>query len=231
VIDRFHNVNGGEIAERFFIKEQGGIRVTENLFKLFADTESHNLLYETEARWRLVETAWDLNLSRNLITIQTDNDGIELFTNNNGRRVDVTSSRGALNGYQKGKCFYCYDRISIISGDDTLADVDHFLPHTLIKTGDNYNVNGVWNLVLACQDCNRGSDGKFAKVPTSKLLKRLHKRNEYLITSHHPLRETLISQTGKTENHRKQYIQGCYDNAIRHLIHTWEPTPKDSETF
>ena len=28
--------------------------------------------------------------------------------------MPVTSSRPALNGYQKGKCFYCHDTISIV---------------------------------------------------------------------------------------------------------------------
>jgi len=50
---------------------------------------------------------------------------------------------------------------------------------------------GVANLVLACTDCNRGVNGKFAHLPALPLLQRLHDRNEYLFTSHHPLRETL----------------------------------------
>ena len=57
-------------------------------------------------------------------------------------------------------------------------------------------INGVANLVLACTDCNRGVNGKFAHLPALPLLQRLHERNEYLITSHHPLRETLLVQTG-----------------------------------
>lgn len=32
----------------------------------------------------------------------------------------------------------------------------------------------------------------------TKYLQSLHKRNEYLISSHHLLRETLIMQTGMT---------------------------------
>jgi 5-methylcytosine-specific restriction endonuclease McrA len=234
VIDAFHNVNGGEIPERFFIDERkssGGIRVTDNLFKLFADVDQHDLYDETESRWRLVETAWELNLSRNLITVSTDEDGEELFAKAGNRRIDITSSRAALNGYQKGKCFYCYDKIGIVSGAEELADVDHFLPHTLMGQNAGSNLNGVWNLVLACQDCNRGSGGKFAQVPTLKLLNRLHKRNEYLITSHHPLRETLIRQTGINEQSRGGYLQGCYNQAKEALIHTWEPDPKGTETF
>ena len=40
--------------------------------------------------------------------------------------------------------------------------------------------NGVANLVLACTDCNRGVNGKFAHLPALPLLQRLHERNEYL---------------------------------------------------
>ena len=82
----------------------------------------------------------------------------------------VTSSRGALNGYQKGHCFYYFRPISICADGD--ADVDHFFPHALKQRGFT-TIDGVWNLVLSCRDCNRGSNGKFARVPTLKLLARL----------------------------------------------------------
>ncbi|HEC73710.1 MAG TPA: HNH endonuclease [Methylophaga aminisulfidivorans] len=234
VIDAFHNVNGEEISKRFFIDERksnGGIRVTDSLFELFSEKDQHDLYDETESRWRLVETAWELNLSKHLITVQADESGEILFTNNDNRRIDITSSRGALNGYQKGKCFYCFDSIGIVSGSDDLADVDHFLPHTLMSNGAGDNLNGVWNLVLACKDCNRGVGGKSARIPDISLLARLHKRNEYLITSHHPLRETLISQTGANEINRRDYLQHRYNRAKEILIHTWIPDPKAPETF
>lgn len=229
VIDAFHNVNQGEIPQRFFIderKQSGGIRVTEALFELFSDDGSRSLYDETESRWRLVETAWDLKLSRNLIVVHSDLESERLFANLSNRRVDITSSRGGLNGYQKGRCFYCYDHISIEPGSADLADVDHFFPHVLKQSRQLLNLDGVWNLVLACQSCNRGHDGKFAKVPSTTLLTRLHKRNEYLITSHHPLRETLIRQSGVSEPVRRNFLQQCYTHAIDTLIHTWEPEPK-----
>jgi hypothetical protein len=93
------------------------------------------------------------------------------------------------------------------------------------------NINGVWNLVLACQDCNRGASGKFARVPSINLLNRLHKRNEYFINSHLPLRETLIRQTGKVENERRQFLQSHYNTAKQQLIHTWQPESKGIASF
>ena len=72
----------------------------------------------------------------------------------------------------------------------------------------NYtNLDGVWNLVLACKECNRGQKGKFSQIPDISYVEKLVKRNEYLITSHNPLRETIINQTGKTRKDRINFIK------------------------
>ncbi|TCK06130.1 HNH endonuclease domain-containing protein [Marinobacterium mangrovicola] len=234
VIDAFHNVNQGELPKRFFIDERrssGGIRLTEQLYELFSQSGTGSLLHETEARWRLVETAWELGLSRNLISVEADTDQSLLFARAFGRRIDITSSRDALNGYQKGKCFYCFATITVEPGSENLADVDHFLPHALKLHNQGPNWDGVWNLVLACSGCNRGAEGKFARVPALPLLRRLHKRNEYLISSHHPLRETLIRQTGGTAQERGRYLQQRYDEALSYLVHTWQPASSGDPAF
>jgi len=79
-------------------------------------------------------------------------------------------------------------------------------------------------LVLSCPTCNRGTKGKFMKLPALKFLKRLHERNEYLIGSKHPLRETLVRQTGRNEPTRKNYLNNTWNEAKTILIHEWEPT-------
>lgn len=232
VIDAFHNVNGGEITQRFFIderKQNKGIRLTDNFYNLTESNQFDSFRNETEARWRLVEQGWRMGVSRNLIAVEYDPELKTLFTSDKERRVDITSCRDSLNGYQKGRCFYCYDEISIDKGAINLADVDHFLPW-VAKDGLN-NVNGVWNLVLACQNCNRGEGGKFAKVPTTQLLGRLHKRNEYFINSHLPLRETLIQQTGRTEPVRRSFLQKQYKTVKNMLIHEWQPEARGIITF
>ena len=224
VIDAFHNVHSKEIDKRFFIDERrtsGGIRITDNFYELSDEYNFDDLNLETEARWRLVETGWSLGISRQLINVQFDNNSKDFFTTDKERRVDITSSRDSLNGYQKGKCFYCFDKISIDKNDNNLADVDHFFPWVLKDEVEN--INGVWNLVLSCKSCNRGENGKFDKLPTIDLLNRLYKRNEYLINSHLPLKETLIKQTGKNEQQRKTFLQLQYNIAKKSLIHTWEP--------
>lgn len=232
VIDAFHNVNNGEIKHRFFIDERrsnNGIRITENFFNLAEHEQFDSFENETEARWRLVERAWEIGVATNLLSIKYDIELKVLYTGEAERRVDVTSCRDSLNGYQKGRCFYCYEPISIVSSKDNLADVDHFLPW---KIKDQVkNINGVWNLVLACKDCNRGENGKFARVPTIELLGRLHKRNEYFINSHLPLRETLIQQTGNSSQKRQSFLQQSYSDAKNILIHEWRPDIKGIVTF
>lgn len=166
VIDAYHVVNEDSIPVQFFsrMSNNRGISITDNMFQLILSSQIESLPDEVESRWRLVETAWELNVSRNLVSISHDSDLSVLYAFGPGvRRVDVTSSRAALNGYQKGKCFYCFAPLSLLSGEQAV-DVDHFFPHVL-KAMDMPGVDGVWNLVLACPACNRGPGGKFAQVP------------------------------------------------------------------
>jgi len=227
VIERFHNVNGRAIDNPFYIDEvklNKGIKVTSEFSKLKESEQFINLDFETEARWNLVETAWNLGISKNLLHVDIDDKLESLIVRNDRiKRVTVTSSRDALNGYQKGYCFYCKERMIDLSASFDNTDVDHFLPHKLKEYGFK-NIDGVWNLVLSCPTCNRGTEGKFMKLPSLKFLKDLHERNEYLIGSKHPLRETLIRQTGGNISTRKDYLNNTWNEAKTILIHEWWPT-------
>lgn len=234
VIDAFHVVRNGEINKKFYIderKQNKGIRITDELSELSEGNQIYNLDQEVEARWRLVETAWELDISRNLLQVRHDEEINELFVEEKSlkRRVSVTGSRNALNGYQKGKCFYCCSNISL-QNEELQPDVDHFFPDRL-KNEINLNQNGIWNLVLACKDCNRGVGGKFDMLPEKKYLERLHRRNEFLISSHHPLRETLILQTGKTSQARIKFLEKTYNDAWAILIQRWETVEKEPNCF
>lgn len=234
VIDAFHVVRLDEVPQRFFVDERGasnGIRITDEFSKLAETEQVGSLPAEVEARWRLVETAWSQGISRNLLHINYDAPTEELFALNNANcRIPVTSTRDALNGYQKGKCFYCFRTISL-SDESLKPDVDHFFPHVLKYHGFGARVDGIWNLVLSCRDCNRGEGGKFERVPSIELLKRLNRRNNFLILSHHPLRETLLRQTGLTPDERHSYLQGLHTRATRKLIHQWKPEVVDRAVF
>lgn len=233
VLDSFHIINTEPLPVEFYKKEYSRtskkIILTDEIFKLEESEFFGNLEHEVESRWNLVETAWEMGVSHNILNVEYDNAKQILFIDDKLRRKDVTSARSALNGYQKGKCFYCFCDISVESDD--VCDIDHFYPYTLQKHYPQVNFNGVWNLVLSCPNCNRGESGKFAKAPAIKYLERLSKRNEFLISSHHPLRETLIQQTGNTVTDRRLFLKAMDKNAINILIQRWTTEQVGEEVF
>lgn len=233
VIDAFHVVNDDPIPIQFYSKDYSGsskkIILTDDLFKLTELPSFGDFSSETESRWNLVETAWELGVSRNLLNVQYDDQEKRLFIDNKLRRKQVTSAVSALNGYQKGKCFYCFGDIAIHGSPHLVCDVDHFYPYTLQPFHPQINFNGIWNLVLSCPNCNRGPNGKFARIPALKYLERLHRRNEFLISSHHPLRETIMNQTGQTPPDRIKFLKDMDRISIDLLIHRWG-TPQTGPT-
>jgi len=235
VVDAFQNVNGGEIPNPFYHKDYIGKRkeiiITDELLKLKESFHFQNFEQEVEARWNLVETAWNLNINPNLLEVKYDEKNALFFIESDlMKRKNVTSVKDALNGYQKGKCFYSFQNISINSNSNNICDVDHFLPHTnkLIHSNNGANINGVWNLVLADSSINRQ---KSAKVPEKRFLERLYNRNEFYISSKHPLAETIINQTGFTKDARKKFLEKHYNLAIENSIQTWKPNTELIGTF
>lgn len=226
VIDAFHNIGSSSVLHKFFFDERKvnkGIRITDEFSKLSEGLQITNIAQEVNSRWRLVETAWNLGIAANHLVVQHDHELGEIFTFDSAkRRKAVTSSRGALNGYQKGRCFYCNANLHLL-GEDFNTDVDHFFPHKLKQSNLHLNLDGVWNLVLSCQSCNRGVSGKFDRIPSLRLLERLHTRNEFLIGSHHPLRETLINQTGNALDKRVEFLSKIYQEVQLNPLLAWEP--------
>ncbi len=236
VIDAFHIIPNGQLDTRFYEKGiQGktlGISLTDNLFKIDKSSQKNNLINEIEGRWNLVETAWTEKNPK--LEIKFDADVEQFFYIraitpeqylNSHERIALTSARKPLNGYQKGKCFYCYRPISIESNQLNSCDVDHFIPLSVQYTSTyDLDLNGVWNLVLSCQECNRGEQyGKFARIPHESLLQRLNKRNEYLIESNHPLKETIMMKTGKNSNSRVEFLKTIYGYAVSVKGSGWLP--------
>jgi HNH endonuclease len=222
VIKAFHVVGQDDVPCRFFLDERRkGIRITDAFGQLMQSDQASNLPRETEARWRLVETAWELRVARALLAVEHDSETEMLFTlDGSRRRKSIAGARDALSAYQKGHCFYCFGSFSLMGPKP--PDVDHFFPHTLKNAGFGGSVDGVWNLVLSCLHCNRGRRGKFDRIPTLKLLERLSSRNEFLIESKHPLRETLIRQAGTNKEARRQFLNDFHRDALAALIHEWE---------
>lgn len=236
VIDAFQNVNGGAIPNPFYEKNftvgKKEIIITDNLLMLLDTFQFKNLDQEVEARWKLVETAWSLNVSQNLLEVKYDDVESLLFIKNNFmRRVNITSVRDALNGYQKGKCFYSFQDISIYKDDElNMCAVDHFLPHVhkRFHHDEGASINGVWNLVLTDKRIN---NSKGAKIPEKRFLERLFNRNEFYIESKHPLAETIISQTGQTRAQRILFLEKQYNLASELAIHKWQPKIKLAGSF
>lgn len=235
VVDAFQNVNGGIIPNPFYEKNYGQgkkeIVVTDNLLQIKKKFQYRNLEQEVEARWNLVETAWNLDINPNLLEVKYDESKSLFFIESNlMRRIDITSVRDSLNGYQKGKCFYSYQDISINKNDINICEVDHFLPHVnkLAHSQTGANINGVWNLVLADSSINLH---KKARIPEKRFLHRLFNRNEFYIESKHPLSETIINQTGLTKESRRRFLEAQYNLALTHSIQTWKPEIEYIGTF
>lgn len=235
VVDAFQNLNGGPIPNPFYQKDYRGKRkeivITDNLLKLKESFHMQNFEQEVEARWNLVETAWNLQINPNLLEVKYDEEKSLFFIESEAmRRTDITSVRDALNGYQKGKCFYSFQDISVLTGSDNICQVDHFLPHAnkMIHAKNGANINGVWNLVLADAAVN---GNKSAKTPNKKFLERLYNRNEFYIESKHPLAETIINQTGRTRDLRQSFLNKQYQLALNNSIQTWSPQIEKPGTF
>jgi len=56
------------------------------------------------------------------------------------------------------------------------------------------------------------------RVPVLALLEPLHKRNEFLVRSHHPLLERLFKQTGVLESNRAAFPNSVFNEARAHPI-------------
>ena len=80
---------------------------------------------------------------------------------------NLTTERKHLSKFQK-KCFYCTKKLS---NSDVEVHVEHVIPFSYIKH------NQMWNLVLACKDCNLEKMASLPE-PKQKWLKKLSKRNK-----------------------------------------------------
>jgi len=104
VVDAFQNINGDVVPKPFYHKNYVGktkeIVLTDDLLKLKESLQFQNFNAEVEARWNLVETAWNLQINPNLLEVQFDDKLQALFIENDFmKRKDITSARASLNGY------------------------------------------------------------------------------------------------------------------------------------
>lgn len=229
VIDAFHVVDRADVDTRFFIDERQqslrGIRFTDELLALVAVPDSRQPLEaEAESRWRLVESAWhERRATGTTLRVVYDRPTEMVVRGMLGHRRSITWVRPSLSGYQASACFYCGTSITPLLGLETSADVDHYFPHMLMSRGVFVDLDDVWNLVLACAVCNRGAAGKFDRLPHGDFLETLWQRNERLITSHHPLRESIIATTGASPATRLDFLRSVQTRATEHTRAEWRP--------
>ena len=173
-----------------------GLVLRDELFGAAQSFQAANLGLETHTRWWLVETAWSTGIARGLLAPVPVHDAptASLVVVTNRRRRSMAGVVGALSGYQDGCCAYCQEPMLLRGRGQEV--VEHVLPWRLL--GDRWagpDLDAVWNLVLACQPWN---SAKHARAPSERWMEWLERRNNDLIASHHPLRQTLMAQTGQT---------------------------------
>jgi 5-methylcytosine-specific restriction endonuclease McrA len=240
VIPRFHNVAGQTSIDFYedLSKSKKGIMLTDNFYQLLQSSQHENFLHEAESRWRLWEEAILSNLSQHFI-IQYDQITDELYHQriDKPRRENITSAKPALNGYQEGKCFYCNEEIILDAKRKEVGacEVDHFFAWDFykrtfygdIETSLGKEVDRIWNLVLACERCNRQKSSNLPnKDQNSKFpnyLKKLHDKNNALIRSPLPLKESIMQDTGLTETDRVSFLDRTYNKLFSIKPYPWEP--------
>jgi 5-methylcytosine-specific restriction endonuclease McrA len=224
VFDAFHQVAGEDVPQRFFTLDgSGGSQVLHPTDQLLAINKSATAVLESEveARWRLVEVAWAMRISAQLLDVQMDSMSEELIVSRDlVRRKSIGSAKWAFSGYQDGKCFYCNVELDTIDLVMTQTHVDHVIPYSLGKFMTT-DVDHVWNLVNACSDCNLS---KSNKMPEYGFVERVYRRNEYYIHSNHPLKDAIIRATGKTPAERQRTSKRAFDDAGKLMPTNWSPS-------
>lgn len=208
VLLKFNNLNRHQIAQPFYhvSDSQQYLHLNDNLLNLFAGEKNQYLLGEIHSRWDLLEHAFETINDIGLI----DSDYELEYLLNREKRNNLTKVIPAIEGYQHGRCFYCGELLYDI-------EVDHVIPYSVLQH------NKPWNLVLAHCSCNQN---KSDNIPPEYYIKHLIIRNEFLIQSGHPLKETIIKDTGKTPMEREAFIRHQYKYAKDKIRRFWNGNSK-----
>jgi hypothetical protein len=203
VFDAFHNVGGSNIKNEYALfehdKRDKKLVLTDSINLVLENPTFKNIIItENESRWRIVEEAWKNKLSPNLLEYDVTDKNLYSFNINKvNKRTNLRSAVNVLLPYQKGHCFYCNKKINIGSSSEQndFPDVDHFWPYSFLV---KYNiapisVNGIWNLVVACQECNRGGLGKFDSPASIEYFQKLLTRNLLFVEEQrHSLKNSIL---------------------------------------
>ncbi len=209
VVEAFQNLQDVDAARFYSGTFRTQIHFRDELLQLAQGPEAGNLGHELEARWRLVESAWNLGVNPRFLVAEADLSTEGLWIRAHDGRTPLASIKPALNAYQKGRCFYCGCLTLIEADPKALCHVDHFLPFRL-QAEVGANLDGVWNLVLACPGCNLRKSGR---IPHEDLVPELERRNNWYCASKHPLDQTIRTQTGVSPGERRAFLGARYREA------------------
>ncbi|MFE6780558.1 HNH endonuclease [Streptomyces sp. NPDC057702] len=195
VLRTFHNLRGGGPAPHTFYALTGRgrdrvLRLTPDLLRVAESEQAAGLAGELDARWSIVECAFDAEVGVSLVREGVAVDWETLSVTDVHRRRSVTGVREATVSFQHGRCLICQE---VLAPDDATA-VDHVFPHALMRRlasvggwrGPDLDV--LWNLAPVHASCN---GAKSDRMPTAAELARLAARNEAIMDSPHPLSSTL----------------------------------------
>ena len=231
VFDAFHNVGGSTIQNKLTLfehdKRNKQLILTDNMHQLLECKDAvKQLSKENQSRWAVVEEAWKNKLSPNFLIYDQDKN---IYSVSEGqKRVNLRSAVNVLISYQHGRCFYCNKHMNVNakSNEHDFPDVDHVIPFSAFNKGilsTNYNSNGIWNLVVACKDCNRGSNGKFHTPPDKLYFEKLIDRNILFTQEHkHSLKNTILMSLGAT-NHMQIRQKMSNFKTYLNLVTGWKP--------
>lgn len=195
VVPRFHNLDKMELNHNFYEITDSGIILTDSVFKVFEGDDKIELKRELDARWSLLESAFEMK-RKNAKLI---NDIKKFYLLKGYERTDITYMKDMLNGYQEGCCFYC--------GEPLFGEthVDHVIPRAFL-----YH-DKPWNLVLSHENCN---EQKSDYLPSEYFIKKLVDRNERLIKSNHPLSYSIKEALGATPVARQRETFRIYNEIL-----------------
>lgn len=196
VVPRFQSIAGKSdpVEGQFYEFDYGNELILTDALLELANEHGASLSAELSARWSLLEGAFEMR-QRNW---ELANDVREVYLQSATRRRNLTHHVPFLRGYQADRCFYCAE---IIPPD--AAHVDHVLPRQVLGHDE------VWNLVLAHDVCNMFKGDQLVPL---HYIRKLYRRNENLVGSHHPWKNRIKESLGTTQKARKRSLLNHYEN-------------------
>ena len=195
VIPRFHTIGqNSNFAKDYFYKIEFGKKliIKDSLLNI-SETAFIELEGELEARWSLLEGAFEIQQSPEYIALA--NDIRETYLANGYDRKPLTGNIQFLAGYQGNICFYCGHPMDEVH-------VDHVLPRSIVEHDE------IWNLVLAHDHCN---EMKTDLLVGPNFIEKLIQRNENIMGSNHPWKFKIQKMLGKTPAKRKTSLENEYE--------------------